>query len=314
MAIEEKDLQELKREVIESRNLVIKQDNQIKNLHAELKRLNELWQGLARRSVASTATAYILFVTFALVLAYLFANARIRGAEERATAAEAKESVALANLKTVQSRAEAERVASQRALELFERLAGKDPTARAAAIEEVSRLSSDLPITRLEFRWLQEKSAELRRAAAIDAVESGRAAFNRREFREAEQQLARHVLIAPDKPEETALLLLGQTRHQLRMWKEAIEPLEGWLAQNPQNKNGDYVTLLLGEALTEAGEKARAIEVYKTGADKFYGTNYGAWMRTRARKLELADRPLPGGQGGVPAPAPAPPAPAPAPN
>ena len=86
----ERDFSDLRREVIESRNLVIKTDNLLKNLHAELKQMGRKQEQFEKRHMATSVAAYILFAAIATLGAFTFARSEIRGAREEAAANEGK--------------------------------------------------------------------------------------------------------------------------------------------------------------------------------------------------------------------------------
>jgi len=65
----ERDLSELRREVIESRNLVIKTDNLLKNLHAELKQMGRKQELFEKRHMTTSVAAYFLFAALATLVA-----------------------------------------------------------------------------------------------------------------------------------------------------------------------------------------------------------------------------------------------------
>ena len=67
----ERDLSDLRREVIESRNLVIKTDNLLKNLHAELKHMGRKQEQFEKRHMATSVAAYILFAAIATLASLL---------------------------------------------------------------------------------------------------------------------------------------------------------------------------------------------------------------------------------------------------
>lgn len=283
MAIEEKDIQELKKEVVEARNLVIKTDNLLKNLHADVKRVAEKQVAFERRAIVTTATAYILFSALAALGAFSYAKVKIQERETELTVAREERTRADAALAAARA-AEAEfKTESAQALALFGRLAAPDEAKRTAAVEEVAALAPRR-LTALEVRALTDKAAALREAAAVKAFEEGRAAFNRRDYRQADLELGRHVLLAA-APDDVAYFLLGQARHALRDYKGAVEPLQAYLKAVPNAKSADYLTLLLGESLAESGERARAIEVYRTGADRYGASQFAPSMRARARRL-----------------------------
>src|SRR5215472_6436715 len=72
----DRELSEIRREVIESRNLVIKTDNLLKNLHAELKLVGKRQEDFQKRQWMSSAAAYLVFAVLAVVGSALISSAR----------------------------------------------------------------------------------------------------------------------------------------------------------------------------------------------------------------------------------------------
>src|ERR1700730_12944893 len=68
------DISALRKEVIEARNLVIKTDNLLKNLHAELKQMGRKHEEQEKRHWMTSVTAYIGFAVIAGVGGIAFAN------------------------------------------------------------------------------------------------------------------------------------------------------------------------------------------------------------------------------------------------
>ena len=69
------DLSTLRKELIEARNLVIKTDNLLKNLHAELKQMGRKHEEQEKRHWMTSVTAYIGFAVIAGAGAIAYANA-----------------------------------------------------------------------------------------------------------------------------------------------------------------------------------------------------------------------------------------------
>lgn len=283
MADMEKQLHELKKEIVEARNLVIKNDNLLKNLHADLKKVLDKQESFERRSWSTGATAYFIFAMLASTGAYVFATAKVKATTDElvgAHAARDKAEAAEAQIKTVQ---EASDQASKKALHVFERLAGDDESQRSQALNDLSKLETK-KLTALEQRALEDKSKTLRLEAAKEALDSGRNALNRRDWKTADNDLTRYLTLST-KPEDQAYLMLGTARHALRNYKDAVEPLRTFLKNVPTSKQGDYATVLLGEALSESGDLKGSVEVYRNGGNR-YVSPYGEVMRTRARRIE----------------------------
>src|SRR5688572_12802742 len=75
-------LDDIRREVIESRNLVIKTDNLLKNLHAELKVVGKRQEDFAKRQWISSAVTYVGFLALCIAGAVLISNARVSAMRE----------------------------------------------------------------------------------------------------------------------------------------------------------------------------------------------------------------------------------------
>ena len=76
----DKGLEEICREVIESRNLVIKTDNLLKNLHAELKMVGKRQEDFQKRQWISSGVAYAGFAILCVTGAILVSTARTSSA------------------------------------------------------------------------------------------------------------------------------------------------------------------------------------------------------------------------------------------
>src|ERR1700693_443641 len=87
---QDSDISALRREVIEARNLVIKTDNLLKNLHAELKQMGRKHEEQEKRHWMTSVAAYIAFAVLAGAGAIAYANAEVRTARSEAQATEAR--------------------------------------------------------------------------------------------------------------------------------------------------------------------------------------------------------------------------------
>lgn len=281
----DKQLQELKKEIVEARNLVIKNDNILKTLHSDQKALLEKQKASERRAIWTSATAYLLFVALAALGAFKFAEAKNRDSSEAALFEKAAREKAEASLKENEKAIAEEKAESAEALRLFEALAGGDDGKRSKALTEIATMKPKY-LSELEVRALKDKSLSLRLAAAQNAYESGRSAVNRRDFRGAKESLNEYLKLASN-PEESAYFMLGQALHGLREYKDAVEPLRTYLKSSPPTKSAEFATLLLGESLTFAGQAKEAIEVYRNGGNRFGMSASAQAMRSRARRIEL---------------------------
>src|ERR1043166_682175 len=84
------DISLLRKEVVEARNLVIKTDNLLKNLHAELKQMGRKQEMFESRHWMTSIVAYIICPVLIGLGAFSLSRAEIRVAREEASANESK--------------------------------------------------------------------------------------------------------------------------------------------------------------------------------------------------------------------------------
>ena len=80
----------LRKEILEARNLIIKTDSLLKNLHAELKQMGRKHEEQEKRHWMTSVTAYIVVAIIASVGAIAYARAEVRTAREEASSNEAR--------------------------------------------------------------------------------------------------------------------------------------------------------------------------------------------------------------------------------
>ena len=285
----ERELSDLRKEVIEARNLVIKSDNLLKNLHAELKLTSRKQEQFEKRHLVTSAAAYILFAVLAGVGAYTYARSEIHSVRQEASANESQAKTRGQEIEKIRVADAARRDASEKALKIFEEMqSGKEGPSLSAALVAAGKLDrSQLSI--LEGKALDDKEASLKQSVAQASHERGKAAFRRQDFRGAATEFARYVELMPNGPETPyAHYWLGEARSQLRDYQGAVVPLETFLKTSPSGKNHDWASVLLGVALEETGQYAKAQEVYTSALQKYPHSIHLTQIRNRLKKIPAA--------------------------
>src|SRR3954471_15379308 len=118
----DKELGEIRREVIESRNLVIKTDNLLKNLHAELKLVGKRQEDFERRAWVSSGAAYIGFLALCVAGAILLTNAKASSATGDRERLEKQVQELTAKVEQQKSEMQASAAAEQRAAEVYRQM------------------------------------------------------------------------------------------------------------------------------------------------------------------------------------------------
>ena len=285
----ERELGELRKEIIEARNLVIKSDNLLKNLHAELKLTSRKQEQFEKRHLVTSATAFVIFAVLSAVGAYTFARSEIHSVRQESAANEGQAKTRGQEIEKLRTEEAARRDGSEKALKIFDELAaGKEGPQLSAALVASARLDRSR-LTALEAKALDDKEASLKQSVAQASHDRGKSAFRRGDFRAASAEFARYVELMPNGPETPyAHYWLGEARSQLRDYQGAVVPLETFLKTSPSGKNHDWASVLLGVALEETGQFAKAQDVYNSALAKYPHSIHVTQMRNRMKKIPSA--------------------------
>ena len=230
------DLSDLRREVIESRNLVIKTDNLLKNLHAELKQMGRKQELFEKRHMMTSVAAYFLFAAIATLGAFTFARSEIRGAREESATNEGKAKQLTQELETTRRLDAARREASEKAARAYDLLGSeKEGPGQTLAMDQAMHLDRQL-ITRLEAKALDDRAAGMRAKMAQSALERGNAAFRRNDWATTAQELTRYTELEPKVEEPMVWFRLGNALTQAKEHQRAIPALENFIKSTGSTK------------------------------------------------------------------------------
>ena len=314
----EHELADLRKEVLESRTLIIKTDNLLKNLSAELKAVSKKGEDQYRRTWYSSAVVYAAFAGLAIALGVLGSRAavssekgHVEAAQGETEQAKKKADEAVADLAKARKDAELRHAASERAAAVFKMLGEGDPDARMRAVEEAAKLDRTR-LSSLEQRALDERAKALRAEFGKAALDRGVRAHRREDWKGAAADLTHYLALEPDGADALqASFLAGTALFNLKDWAGAEPHLERFATHGKGQKGVDFAFFLLGQVEESLGHPEKAAEVYKRGVAECPGSEYVAAMqqRFRAAQKTAAAPPAPTGTA-TPAPAPAPAAPA----
>ncbi|HEX4621058.1 MAG TPA: hypothetical protein VH208_05755, partial [Myxococcaceae bacterium] len=203
----EKELADIRREVIESRNLVIKTDNLLKNLHAELKSVGKRQEDFEKRQWLSSAVAYVLFVGLALAGSVLVVTARGTAAREDRERLEKQVGELSAQAEKQKSDSHASTLASRQASEVYKQMTQASGDERLKAVDELVKLDQ-AKLSALERQALADRAAILRKEIGQTSLERGKAAFRKSEPQQAISELSRFLAMSPGAEEGTEASLL----------------------------------------------------------------------------------------------------------
>ena len=284
------DLALLRKEVIEARNLVIKNDNLLKNLHAELKLMGRKHDEQEKRHWMTSVTAYIAFAVIASIGAFAYAKAEVRSAREEATQNETRARQLSTEAEKTLKEHNARKDASEKATRVFELLGSeKEGPGLNQAMSQAVHLDRSL-ISPLEARAIDDRAAGMKTRIAEGALERGQRAFRQQDWRTASTELGRYTELEPRVEEPLVWFHLGNARTQTKEYAGAIQPLENYLKAVSSTKTSQYAGFLLGNAYEETGNFAKARDAYERAAGLYPGSEFAPMIRNKLRRLPTAQQ------------------------
>jgi tetratricopeptide (TPR) repeat protein len=286
------DISTLRKELIEARNLVIKTDNLLKNLHAELKQMGRKHEEQEKRHWMTSVTAYIGFAVIAGVGAIAYANAEVRTARSDAQANEARAAALQKDAEKIKAADQTRRDAADKALRVYELLGSeREGAGLNQAMTQAMHLDRG-QMSALEGKAIDDRAAGMKKQLAEAARSAGESAFRRQDWKAASQDLGRYVELEPKVNDGMIWFHLGSARIQTKEFQGAVHPLESFLKSTGGTKTAQYAGLLLGQAYEEVGNPTRAREVYERAVSLYPGSDFAPQLRNRLKRLAAASAPL----------------------
>jgi TolA-binding protein len=247
-AMNEYELEQLKREVVESRALTIKTNNLVNALAADLKSIAKRQQGSERRVLATSATGYVVTIGLILVFVKLAWDIRIETvrAENRETRDELEQ--LKKEQKLLEGREEAKLSASRRASDFYQLVLQNKRREVIDGYAAVSQLELS-PTERAVFEAAVERSKnELSLIAYQTGVDHARMA----RWHEAQQALRESLQYKSDAAHSPqATYQLARALIALGLHREAIPLLMQLAEASPDKEVMDEATLTLAHAQLE---------------------------------------------------------------
>jgi tetratricopeptide (TPR) repeat protein len=297
-----KALDEIRREVIESRNMTIKTDNALRSLHAELKNVSGRQEAFARRTWVSTAAAYALFTGLCVAGVIAILGARTASASAERERLEKQVAELGATIASLKADAAAQLAAEQGAMQVYKMMTSLPGDERLKGIDALQKLDQT-KLSAFARLALQERAASLRREVGAGILEKGKAAFRRQDWAEAAAQLSRFLAMEP--PAEDALeasFFLGNALFQARKFEEAIKPLSRFVEGDKKARARDFAMVLLSQAYDMVGDREQGYAVAREALATYPGSDFRAQLQGRVAKGAGTASPQPAPAPGGPAP------------
>ncbi len=241
----EYEIEEIKREIVESRALTIKTNNLVNALAADLKSISKRQQGAERKVVLNSATAYV--VTIAVLLIFVKLTWDIRLETVRGENKETRDQLDAVqkDIKVEQEREELQKRASRQAGEFYQLIVQSKRQELIAAYPDVVKLELT-PTERAVFDSAVERA---KNELSLIAYQTGVDHIRMARWHEAQQSFRESLKYKSDAAHSPqANLQLSRALIQLGLHRDAIPILMQLSEASADKEVMDEATLQLAEA------------------------------------------------------------------
>jgi TolA-binding protein len=242
------ELREIKREIVESRGLVIKTNNLTNALASDLKSISKRQLGFERSVVFNSAVAYIVFVVVVIGVVYVAWDARIATATADLKRAQDKLKELDGSLKEMRQKSD-QRVQAESAAAAYYELIRAER--RQEIIEGFDALRKE-PLTRAELAFFTDAVEKARGELSIKSYQLGLDHIRTGRWHEAATALedaVRQKETAAHTP--SARLNLARSYRKLNRQRDAVPILVQLSEASPDKEVMDDATFLLAECLID---------------------------------------------------------------
>jgi TolA-binding protein len=280
----EYDLEEIKREIVEGRSLTIKTNNLINALSADLKSIAKRQQYYERRIFAHSVGAYVVTVIVILLLTNVAMDAQIDAVRAEGKDNTTRVSDLEAELKLVQEREQRRAEASQEAARLHQLLRAEKRREFLKELPAVAKMElspTERDVFEAEGRKARRELSRLSYQTGIEHARAGR-------YHEATQTLRESLDLEQDAPHASqARFELARAHRALDQQKAAIFILLKLTEASATVDVLDEATLLLADCQIDIELFNDAQETLRTFLRRFPNSSLRLEAKKRLGELNL---------------------------
>jgi TolA-binding protein len=241
----EYEIEEIKREIVESRALTIKTNNLVNALAADLKSISKRQQGAERKVVLNSATAYVVTIAVLLVFVKLTWDIRLETVKAENKETRDQLDAVQKDIKVEQEREEDQKRASHQASEFYQLIVQSKRQELIAAYPDVVKLELT-PTERAVFDAAVERA---KNELSLIAYQTGVDHIRMARWHEAQQAFRESLKYKSDAAHSPqANLQLSRALIQLGLQRDAIPILMQLSEASADKEVMDEATLTLAEA------------------------------------------------------------------
>lgn len=238
------ELEEIKREIVESRSLTIKTNNLVSGLSADIHGIGKRQQSYERSLKLNSVGFYVLVVVLVLIGAKVVIDARVDAERSAVKELRDQQERLEKQIKVIEAREEARAQAERRADEFNELITAQNRSEALKRWPEIARL----PLTRTERTTFERAVERFKNELSLIAYHSGLEHIRAQRWHEAELALRNAIESHRDAPHtDEARYQLARTLRTLGRQREAVTLLLELSEGSAAEEVTDDATLLLAQ-------------------------------------------------------------------
>jgi TolA-binding protein len=284
MATDEYELEEIKREIVESRSLTIKTNNLVNALAADVKSIAKRQQTYERKFLVNGATAYAVTICVILVLSKFFWDARLDAVKMESKDERDRLALLDKDLKAAQAREDAATRSGRAAAEYYDLVVQNKRRQILDKYPEVSRLS----LTKTERSVFDAAVERARDELSLIAYQTGLDHAKMGRWQEAQTDFEESLRLKPNAAHSAqATYQLGLALRALGQQRLAIPQLMQLSEASADREVMDDATLLLAELQIDIQAWNDAKTTLRSFLRRFPKSAYLNDARAKLAELEM---------------------------
>jgi TolA-binding protein len=282
------EIQEIKKEIIESRGLVIKTNNLANSLGADIKSIAKRQGSYERRFTWTSATAYTLFALLSFTGLKLASDARIREIDVEKEQLRSRVSTLEQQLSQEQKRAEQRQRAETRAAKFYDLVKLQK---RSEALQVYNTLRGE-ELSDVEANMFRDIVERFRLELSVSRYQNGLELLRTGRYNEAADTLQEALKLREDGTHAVAARYhLAIAQHKLGKHAEAIVLAKSVVDQNLDRELQDDAMALVAQCAEDIGSLDEAKNAWRALQKRWPRSTLATTARSKLAELSKKSNP-----------------------
>lgn len=281
MSLEE-DIQEIKKETIQSHNLIIKTDNLVASLASEIRQIQKKQEGYERKYWINSVAAYVIIAALSFGGVYIGFDAKVGAIKSEKKQMEEQLSKTKSELATLQKKIST-RAQQEKSVEHLLRLK------REKRYDDALKVASDLDSNRMSpvlGRLVSREADEMKQWIGASALDEGKSLFEKGYLKRALREFNRALAVDPP-PSVSGQAHYHRAQLLLKLNK-TVKAADDFIASQKADPKASFADIALfqaGGSLESSGDVPRALDAYARLLKQYPSSRRASAARRRIARL-----------------------------